>query len=143
MAPALLWSPRVPQNRFDGPRKVEQDGGEKDASMADIPTRVKRLLREFAGKAHEAELREALEPLAEAFKRWERNELDSFELSDLIHRFHQGPARDIYVRYTNNYLKDPVASAIASGLIDRATVPAELLDHLANLIQIYEEHREA
>ena len=56
--------------------------------MADIPKRLKRVLREHAGKAHEANLRQALKPLAEAFKRWERNELDSFELSDLIHRFH-------------------------------------------------------
>lgn len=111
--------------------------------MADIPKRVKRLLREFAGQAHEAELREALKPLAEAFKRWERNELDSFELSELIHGFHQGPARDVYVRYTHNYLSDPVASAIASGLIDRTTVPAELLDHLASLIQLYEKQRES
>ena len=38
------------------------------------------------------ELRRALLPLAEAFKRWEHSDLDSGELSDLIHRFHQGPA---------------------------------------------------
>ena len=59
----------------------------------DIPKRVKRLLREYASAAHEEELRRALLALAEAFKRWEHGDLDSGELSDLIHRFHQGPAR--------------------------------------------------
>jgi hypothetical protein len=59
--------------------------------MAEISKRLKRLLHEYGGKAHEAELREALVPLAEAFKRWERGEIDSFELKDMIHRFHQGP----------------------------------------------------
>lgn len=113
--------------------------------MADIPKRLKRLLREFAERAHEAELREALKPLAEAFKRWERNELDSFELSDLIHRFHQGPAREVHVRYATSisHLALPVAHAIVSGPLDRATVPPELLDHLAREIYFYEELRKS
>jgi len=67
--------------------------------MADIPKRVKRLLRECAAAAHEEELRRALLPIAEAFKRWEQGELGSGDLSELIHRFHQGPARDLYLRY--------------------------------------------
>lgn len=110
--------------------------------MADIPKRLKRLLREYASQAHEAELREALKPLAEAFKRWERNELDSFELSDLIHHFHQGPAREIYLHYANRHPEMPIARAIVNGLIDRATVPPELVDHLAREIQICEQQPE-
>jgi hypothetical protein len=47
--------------------------------MADTPKRVKRLLRKHAGEAHEEELRRAREPVAEAFKRWERGELGSGE----------------------------------------------------------------
>ena len=45
--------------------------------MAETPKRVKRLLREHAAVAHEEELRRALVPVAEAFKRWERAELDT------------------------------------------------------------------
>ena len=58
--------------------------------MADMPKRIKCLLREQAGQAHEEELRRALVPVAEAFKRWEHGEHGSAELSDIIHRFHQG-----------------------------------------------------
>jgi hypothetical protein len=111
--------------------------------MRDVPKRLKRLLREYAGRAHEAELHQALVPLADAFKRWERGELDSFELNELIHRFHQGPSREIYVRYVSRDFEPALAHAIATGLIDRTAVPAELLDHLARLIEWLEEREES
>lgn len=101
------------------------------------PKRVKRLLREFAAKAHEEELRRALAPLANAFERWSRGEVDSFELSDLIHAFHQGPSRDLFVRYTTRPHDSAVAHAIATGIIDRSQAPAELLEHLARALEFY------
>ncbi|GEP57174.1 hypothetical protein [Reyranella soli] len=107
--------------------------------MPDIPKRLKRLLREYAARAHEAELHQALVPLAEAFKRWERGELDSFELNDLIHRFHQGDSREVYVRYISRDHEPALAHAIATGLIDRTAMPGGLLDHLARLIELFEQ----
>lgn len=104
-------------------------------AVPDVPKRLKRLLRECAGRAHEIELRQALVSLADAFKRWERGELDSFELSDLIHRFHQGTAREIYLRYETPYHAPAVAHAIATGMLDRTTVPPELLDYLADFLE--------
>jgi len=109
--------------------------------MADIPKRVKRLLRECAAAAHEEELRRALLPIAEAFKLWEQGGLGSGDLSELIHRFHQGPARDLYVRYDTNQLEAPVAYAIVTGVLDRKAVPAEVLDHVARLIQFYQSEQ--
>jgi hypothetical protein len=106
--------------------------------MTDAPKRIKRLLREYAGVAHEEELRRALVPVAEAFKRWERGELDSAELTEIIHRFHQGPARDLFDRYNTPNLEMTVAYAIAAGILDRGTIPAELLDHLAGALRFYE-----
>ena len=87
--------------------------------MADTPKRIKRLLREHAAAAHEEELRRALAPVAEAFKRWERGELGSGELSEIIHRFHQGPARELFARYNTPYLEMIVAYAITVGVLDR------------------------
>lgn len=81
--------------------------------MPNVPQRLKRLLREYAAQVHEIELHQALVPLAEAFKRWERGELDSFDLSHLIHRFHQGAAREIYLRNDSRYPESAVAHAIA------------------------------
>ena len=105
----------------------------------DVPKRIKRLLREYAGKAHEEDLRRALVPLAEAFKRWERGDLRSHEISDLIHVFHQGPARQIYLRYDRGSAP-AVAGAIVAGILDRHEIPAELLNYLSGLITAFEDY---
>ena len=110
--------------------------------MADMPKRTKRLLREYAAAAHEEELRRALVPVAEAFGRWERRELGSGELSEIIHHFHQGPARDLWTRYNAPHLEMVVAFAITTGLLSRDTIPAELLDHLAGAMRFYAEEQE-
>ena len=109
--------------------------------MTDTPKRIKRLLREHAGLAHEEELRRALVPGAEAFKRWEQGYLSSGDLSDIIHRFHQGPARELFARYNHPYLDMAVAYAITVGVLDRQTIPAELLDHLARALAFYESQQ--
>ena len=109
--------------------------------MADTPKRIKRLLREHAAHAHEEELHRALVPVAEAFKRWERGELGSGEISEIIHRFHQGPARELFVRYNTPHLELTVAYAITMGVLDRRKIPAELRDHLARALEFYEGQR--
>ena len=109
--------------------------------MADTPKRIKRLLRKHAGEAHEEELRRALMPVAEAFKRWERGELGSGDLSNIIHHFHQGPARELFVRYNTPHLDMVVAYAITVGVLDRQTIPIELLDHLARALAFYESQQ--
>lgn len=109
--------------------------------MTDTPKRLKRLLREHAGEAHEEELRRALVPVAEAFKRWEHGELGSGDLSDIIHHFHQGPARELFVRYNTPPLEMAVAYAITIGVLDRQTIPAQLLDHLARALAFYESEQ--
>jgi Plasmid pRiA4b ORF-3-like protein len=107
--------------------------------MTHVPKRIKRLLREYAGAAHEEELRQALLPVSEAFGGWARRELSSGELSEIIHRFHQGPARELWVRYNTSHLEMSVAFAIATGVLARETIPAELLEHLAGALRLYEE----
>ena len=107
--------------------------------MTETSKRIKRMIREYAAAAHEEELRRALLPLADAFKQWEREELDSFALQDLIHKFHQDAARDLYVRYASSRLEPALAHAIVAGALDRSAVPAELLDHLAGLLEFYRD----
>ncbi len=99
---------------------------------------MKRLLREWAGTAHEEELRRALLPLAEAFDRWKSGDISSADLSELIHKFHQRPARDLFVKYNTNPLEAAVAHAIVTGVLERRSVPPELLEHLAAWIRFYE-----
>lgn len=90
---------------------------------------VKRALRELAAAAHEEALRRALLPVATAFDDWMKGKLGSGELTERIHEFHQGPARELYVRYNSGPLEFAVAHAIIAGLIDRTRVPAEVIKH--------------
>lgn len=96
------------------------------------------MIRDWAAIAHDRELNKALGKLRAEFDRWERGQIDPFELSDQIHRFHQGPARDLWVRYTTNPLDPQVAYAVVSGILSKEEVPSELLQYLARWISFYE-----
>lgn len=67
--------------------------------------------------------------------------LDSGELSEVIHKFHAGSARDLWSRYNTAHLEMAVAFAITTGVLSRDTIPTELLDHLAGPLRFYEEER--
>ena len=100
---------------------------------------LKHMIHVWAGKAHDEELNRALAKLAEAFQQWENGSLSGAELNDRIHRFHQDESRDSYLRYATNRPEAPLPHAIATGVIERAKVPPEVLEHLAGLIQMYEQ----
>ncbi|MBL8170703.1 MAG: hypothetical protein JNJ50_21255 [Acidobacteria bacterium] len=107
--------------------------------MEDIPTQIKRLLREQQTRAYEEELRRALLPLAAAFDEWRAGNMNSFDLGDVIHEFHQETSRDLYERYNYGDLRYNVAYAIVTGVLVRDQVPLEVLSHISNVIEFYEQ----
>jgi hypothetical protein len=60
----------------------------------------------------------------------------SFEISDLIHEFHQGPSRKIWSTYQSLKPDVLVARAVAFGVLPREAVPAELADALVGQIEV-------
>ena len=68
-------------------------------NQEELPKGVKRKLNEFAARAHTEVMRQALEKLGEDFDHFRRGEIDPFELESRIHKFHDGPAREIYNRW--------------------------------------------
>ena len=94
-------------------------------------------LRELANEAWEAELHGALDDLFEDFCRWADEGYSSFELIERIHEFHDGPARDLYKRYTAMLPGTAVARAIAVGTIDASALPAGLLAKLEDEIAVH------
>lgn len=101
------------------------------------PKNIRRLVREYAAIAHERELADALGRLGAEFARWERKELSSHDLSDAIHQFHQGPARDIWAKYNTNHLEPALGMAVATGILRKGEIPEELLEHLAGRVDYY------
>jgi len=85
--------------------------------MEQLNKHIRKLLREAMGKAYERELTSELEKLNASFERWGRGELSPFELTEEIHRFHQGPNRELFSRYQNGDSLLAVAAAVSAGFI--------------------------
>jgi hypothetical protein len=83
---------------------------------------IRKELRELRGKAWEAELGEALLPIADLFDTWRRGEASAFELVDAIHRFHQGESREIWKKHQWNDTEMLLAQALADGHLRREQI---------------------
>ena len=106
--------------------------------MAEHSRAVRHELRQLAGRAHEEELRRALLSLANQFDQWKAGALDSFDLSDQIHAFHNGASRVLYNRYTGGMHEVTVASALARGILTRDEISTETLVALARQLALLE-----
>jgi hypothetical protein len=107
--------------------------------MDEYPKAIKRKLRELAAVAHERAVRAHLGQLAAEFDRWRAGALDTWELSDRIHRFHDGPSRDLFVQYTRVPAGMMVAQAIATGLLQEAEVDGKVREAIAGLVAMHRE----
>ena len=107
--------------------------------MAEPTKRLKKLLREYHSRARTEELRRALNGLAGDFEAWKSGEIDSDELSDRIHRFHDGTSREIFKSYNLGRLEPVLARAIGEGILAKSNVTSELLKYLAGMIELYEK----
>ena len=112
-----------------------------NTALEEIPKRIRRQVREWAGIAHERDLRQALGELRAQFERWERGAIDSFELNEHVHRFHQDTSREIWKRYATTHLEPAVAFAVAAGVLRKEELPSELLHHIAGLVEFYQQGR--
>lgn len=103
----------------------------------DFSKTERRTLRELAGSVYEAEAHRMLEALDADFGRWRKGEMPNADLLDAIHRFHQHESRELWSMYQS--LRDPdiVARGIVLGLMAESAVPAELLEKLAPLRELY------
>jgi hypothetical protein len=105
------------------------------SERAELPKAIKRALRELAGR------RRALTDLRREFDAWERSEIDAFELTERIHKFHQGPAQEIYLRFSGGIdLRLLVGYCVHEGLIERESIPAEVFPYLETALSFYREN---
>lgn len=90
----------------------------------------RRELRELQGLAWERELEEALQSLRKDFKHWEGGEITVFELSDRIHKFHNGRSRELYNMYSGSLNNWWIGNTVAMGVIDESELSDDLRDVL-------------
>ena len=110
--------------------------------MREFTKSEKRKLRSLAQEAYSRELDAALRDLDSGFSDWRQKHINSFQLSDLIHEFHQGPSRALFSDYTR---LDPgmlVARALARGILEEHEVPEALLKELTSLVAYFRDSYE-
>lgn len=90
----------------------------------------RRELRALQGLAWERELGEALRSLRTDFEIWDRGEIAAIELTDRIHKFHNGQARELFNMYSGNLDNWWIGHTVAKGVIDESELSDDLHDVL-------------
>jgi hypothetical protein len=108
-------------------------------NFRDLTKAQRRAIQELAALAHERELSTELSMLEAGFQRWRARELDPHQLNDLIHAFHQGPSRRLFVIYTDSAPLIAVGAAIARGIIAESEVPEHVREPLAPAVSFARE----
>ena len=110
--------------------------------MARQAKNIKKEINKLVDKAYQRQLDQELFKLASSFDDWRKKKLNCFELTDKIHDFHDGAARDLWKRY--NYMKDKlhlIAIAIVEGGLSESEISNELMQKLDPIIQSYKDQR--
>jgi len=94
----------------------------------------RRWLRELGGIAYKRDLSEHLAALESQFKRWRAGEIDAFALSDAIHGFHQGPARELFLAYQSSNVEFAIAHAIHRGVVSESEAGPEIVEALSEYL---------
>ena len=107
--------------------------------MAEYTKSERARLRALASQAYERELGHHLAELERSFSAWRRGEIASSDLSQEIHEFHQGAARDVWSSYQLPRESTIVARAIALGILERQEIPTTLLSKLESEIRMFQK----
>jgi hypothetical protein len=108
----------------------------REEKMPGYPKAVRRKLEELAVQAYERDLNKEIAKLADRFDEWRAGQLDPWELTDLIHKFHNGPARELYKVYNSDFRDLAVASAVARDILSQEEVPEKVWPYLQNEVEI-------
>jgi hypothetical protein len=107
-------------------------------AMREYSKSIKRKFRELNSLAYERELTKHLHLLASNFDDWKRKNLSCWDLEELIHKFHNGKARELYTFYNNSIPELAVASALTRGLLSREEIPDDICEHIEGCLSSFE-----
>ena len=96
-----------------------------------------KTLRKLAGLAYERELTQELEAVARQFDRWREGGISCWDLSDLIHEFHDGVSRELFKHYNYAAPEVTVARAVSADILAEDEVSRAALDRIQMLIDSY------
>ncbi len=95
----------------------------------ELPKALKREIRKFGSVVHERRLALELRKLDGEFAQWRLGELNAFEMSELVHKFHEGPPRELWLTFSTNhvgFLAGRLREALAEGVLRGEELSEEL-----------------
>jgi hypothetical protein len=110
--------------------------------LRQYPKHIKRLLRQYLAEAYQRELHRELAKLDKSFAEWRNGLIGSDELSQRVHRYETGPARELYKRYNDGPPDMTVAYAIVTGILQLDEVSPELLEAIERPLGFYQMLKE-
>ena len=100
--------------------------------MAGMTKRQRKVLRQLAELARTREQASYLSELDVKFDQWRDGSMTGDDLNLAIHTYHQGPARDLYLRYdARGGPEVAVGLAVAQGVLSRDDIPDDLWEEVA------------
>jgi len=111
--------------------------------MKEYPKRIRGQLRELMGIAYEQELGRELTQLATHFDSWQAGQISARELDNLIHRYHNDHARELYKYY--NYVSPDiaVARAVVEGWLGEDAIPDEVRPYIEAMVLFHRDQQDA
>jgi hypothetical protein len=97
----------------------------------------RKKLRQLRDIAYELELDRELAGLYQDFQKWRNKEIDGFELNELIHKYHQGPSREVWKTYNYIDLDMVVSRAVALGLLKKEDIQEDILELIDTQIDFF------
>ena len=98
--------------------------------------KLKKEIRLWAGKAYERLLNKALSELDGDFSKWRAGKESPFELSERIHQFHHGIARQLYILAGHMHGEAILLEAIEQGEIHQEELSLLLWEYVSPRIKI-------
>ena len=103
--------------------------------MNDISKKQIKHLRKIAHVAYERELSFHFDNLRKKFDEWKDRKMDVWELSDIIHEFHDGKSRDLYKFYVyGKHVPYQVAYAVKNEYISMDEIEESCREHIQQLV---------
>ena len=104
--------------------------------MIKLTKNQRKQVRNLIDLAHSRELSDALTSLEREFTRWRAEEINAFELDELIHKHHQGASRTIWKRYSSTSdWEIMLPGALHLGTLTRDDFPEDLWNEIGPRIE--------
>ena len=107
--------------------------------MKEYPRAIRKKLNELSVLAWKRELDSELALLAERLDEWRGGRINSFELSEYIHRFHNGPSKNLWKRYNHDQSDISVAAAVVSGILKNDELTKEISDVIGERVSLFRQ----